>query len=97
MRKIKYPIYTDESVTDMFGYAPSLAPAMYAVAVAYAPGENASFWVIVQKFAQALRGKIGLSHDAVLSLIGQRPAGAINAARASLFSRMFAPGANYAN
>jgi hypothetical protein len=34
--------------------------------------ENSGIWIVVQKFAQTLRGKIGLSHDAVLSLIGQR-------------------------
>jgi len=54
---------------------------------AYASSENASSRIVVQQFAQSLRGKIGLSHDAVLSRIGQRLAGAINTARASLFSR----------
>jgi len=38
-----------------------------------APRKHARFAVVVKKFAQTLRGKIGLSHDAVLSLIGQRP------------------------
>lgn len=38
-----------------------------------APRKNARFWIVMKKFAQTLRGKIGLSHDAVLSLIGQRP------------------------
>ena len=38
------------------------------------PRKNAGFWVVVKKLAQHLRGKIGLSHDAVLSLIGQKPA-----------------------
>ena len=33
------------------------------------------FGVVVQQFAQALRRKIVGSHDAVLSLIGQRPGG----------------------
>lgn len=36
--------------------------------------ENAGQWIIMKKFAQAFCGKIGVSHDAVLSLIGQRPA-----------------------
>ena len=36
-------------------------------------GKNASILIVVKKFAQTLCGKIGLSHDAVLSLIGQRP------------------------
>jgi hypothetical protein len=37
------------------------------------PSKAPILWVVVEKFAQTLRGKIGLSHDAVLSLIGQRP------------------------
>lgn len=37
------------------------------------PRKDASVWVVVQKFAQACCGKIGLSHDTVTSLIGQRP------------------------
>ena len=36
--------------------------------------EYARLGVVVKKFAQTLRGKIGLSHDALLMLIGQRPA-----------------------
>ncbi len=36
------------------------------------PDENTSFWVVVKHFAQACCGKIGLSHDTVPSLIGQR-------------------------
>jgi len=39
-----------------------------------APAKYAGIWIVVKKLAQTLRGKIGLSHDAVLSLIGQRPA-----------------------
>ena len=38
------------------------------------PSKNPGFWIIMKKFAQAFCGKIGVSHDAVLSLIGQRPA-----------------------
>ncbi len=37
------------------------------------PSENASLWVVIKNFAQACCGKIGLSHDTVPSLIGQRP------------------------
>jgi hypothetical protein len=40
------------------------------------PRKNPGFRVVVKKFAQAFCGKIGLSHDAVLSLCGQRPGGA---------------------
>lgn len=39
------------------------------------PSEDAGFWIVVKKLAQMLRCKIGLSHKAVLSLIGQRRAG----------------------
>lgn len=35
--------------------------------------EYAGQWIVMKKFAQAFCGKIGVSHDAVLSLIGQRP------------------------
>jgi hypothetical protein len=49
------------------------------------PRKNAGFWSVVKKFAQSLRGKIGLSHEAVLSLIGQRPAGVTSAVRALSF------------
>jgi hypothetical protein len=38
------------------------------------PREHAALRVVLHKLAQTLRGKIGLSHEAVLSLIGQRPA-----------------------
>jgi len=41
--------------------------------------------VVIKKFAQSLRGKIRFSHDALLSLIGQRPASVFSTARASLF------------
>jgi hypothetical protein len=33
----------------------------------------ASFGIVVKKFAQTLRGKIGLSHEAPVKRIGQRP------------------------
>ena len=44
-----------------------------AIAGFYKPCKHASIWVVVKKFTQVCCGKIGLSHDAVLSLIGQRP------------------------
>lgn len=47
--------------------------------------KNSSIRIVVKQLAQSLRGKIGLSHEAVLSLIGQRPAPTINRLRASLF------------
>lgn len=50
------------------------------------PSKNASIGVVVEKFAQALRGKIGLSHDAPRKRIGQRPTGVSRTAWASSFS-----------
>ena len=35
--------------------------------------EDAGLGIVMKQFAHALRGKIGNSHEAVLSLIGQRP------------------------
>jgi hypothetical protein len=46
------------------------APALDAIE----PSEDAGFLIVVKQLAQALRGKIGLSHEALLKLIGQRPA-----------------------
>lgn len=37
------------------------------------PSKNASLRIVVKKLAQTLRGKIGLSHDAPVKRIGQRP------------------------
>ncbi len=42
------------------------------------PGKYAGSGVVVKQFAQTLCGKIGLSHDTVPSLIGQRPARVIS-------------------
>lgn len=38
------------------------------------PSQKPTIGRVIQKFAHALRGKIGLSHDAPRKLIGQRPA-----------------------
>ena len=86
--QVQDSINADESVAEVLGYAPRLTPIGNPIARRRYPRKNARLGIVVQQFAQSLRGKIGLSHDAVLSLIGQRLAGAINAARASLFSRM---------
>lgn len=51
---------------------------LYVVAIAYFSNKLSSISVVVKKFAYALRGKIGVSHDSVLSMIGQRPAIADN-------------------
>lgn len=55
--------------------------------------EHASLWIVVKQFAQTLRGKIGRSHEAALSLIGQGPAAIRSRLRASLFSPLALPGA----
>jgi hypothetical protein len=56
--------------------------------------EHARLRVVAKKGAQTRGGKIGLSHEAVLSLIGQRPACVASTARASLFSPLAAQGAS---
>lgn len=63
----------DDSITLLSptGY---VACECLAVAGVDSPPKDSGFWIVMKKFAQTLRGKIGLSHDAVLSLIGQRPA-----------------------
>lgn len=48
--------------------------------------QEASFVVVVKKFAQTLRGKIGISHDALQLLIGQRPARVDSASGLRYFS-----------
>lgn len=52
--------------------APSNAAALCEFAAIHKPCELASIRVIAEKLAQALRGKIGLSHWTVLSSGGQR-------------------------
>lgn len=54
--------------------SPSTTAARGCAPFCHQPGEDASLWVVVKKFAQALRGKIGLSHEALQLRIGQMPA-----------------------
>lgn len=42
------------------------------------PRKHPSFWVVMKNFTQTLCGKIGLSHDVLQLLIGQRPARVIS-------------------
>lgn len=49
------------------------------------PRQNAGFRGVVKKLAQTRGSKIGSSHEAVLSLIGQRPVSVASTERASLF------------
>ena len=72
MRPVVMTSNADLDVTS--AVAASGARLVASLASWVAPAKYAGFWVVMKKFAQTLRGKIGLSHDAVLSLIGQRPA-----------------------
>ena len=71
MRKVQLPIYGDETVA--IAVDASSGPVLRRSLAFTKPSEFAGPWAVIKKIAQALRGKIGLSHDAVLSLIGQRP------------------------
>lgn len=51
----------------------------------YQPSENAGCGIVRKKFARTRKGKIGSSHEAVPSLIGQRLAGVGSTERASPF------------
>lgn len=51
----------------------------------YSPCKQSRVRTVVKKFAQALCGKIGLSHDALQKLIGQRPGASANRLWASSF------------
>lgn len=62
----------------LIGNSPSYAPFSFVVWPINKPCKNASLRVVVKQFAQTLCGKIGLIHDTVLSLIGQRPARVIS-------------------
>ncbi len=73
MRKVQLPIYGDETVA--IAVDASSGPVLRRSLAFTKPSEFAGPWAVIKKIAQALRGKIGLSHDAVLSQIGQRLAG----------------------
>lgn len=57
----------------------------HSVGGGHNPSKQPRLGIVVKDFAQSLRGKIGLSHDALQLLIGQRPAGVDSTARASSF------------
>jgi len=71
---VPYSINPNYAVSVAVGAA-SHFPCVRPEAKLNAPCESATVGVVVKNFAQSLRGKIGLSHDAVLSQIGQRLAG----------------------
>jgi hypothetical protein len=76
----------ENEVTARLDCAPSVQPALglkvggvsllcgrkASIAKLLAPSKHTGFWCVIKNFAQTLRGKIGLSHDAVLSQIGQK-------------------------
>ena len=70
----------------VFGNASGLRASEISTHI-HSPGEKSRIRVVMQKLAQTLRSKIGLSHDALQKLIGQRPASVESAVRASLFYR----------
>lgn len=78
--------YFDVSARCAFGAGFAAGGAYAAPALdGLAPKELSSFWVVVQKLAQTLRGKIVASHEALQLRIGQRPTSVASAASASLF------------
>lgn len=63
----------DFNITAPLAFASCNAPDEISSSAGLQPNKRAQQWVVMQQLAQTLRSKIGLSHDAVLSLIGQRP------------------------
>lgn len=64
----------------------------YGVVFAGSASDDAGVGVVGEQLPRPVCTKIGSSHDAVLSLIGQRPGSVGSAARASLFSVAELPG-----
>lgn len=62
-----------------------VCPSMPSASAIGEPKEMARLRFVSKKFAQTLRGKIGSSHEALLLLIGQRPAAIRSRSRASSF------------
>jgi hypothetical protein len=65
-------INRDVEVAALFWAAGNLSDFDSAAGL-HEPRKNTRLWVVVKKLAQTLRGKIGLSHDAPVKRIGQRP------------------------
>ncbi len=76
MRKMEGSINSDKDVA-ITPFAASDITSFF-IRDSHLPRKDSSFWVVVKQFAQTLCGKIGLSHDTVPSLIGQRPARVIS-------------------
>lgn len=78
------PAFNDDVDVAKRGLASSNRPCFVFLPRHDTP-EYSGVLVVVQQLAQALRGKIGFSHEAAPSLIGQRLASVTSASRASLF------------
>lgn len=72
------------------GIKASCTFSVAASGATFCPCECARLGIVVNKFAQTLRGKIGSSHDAVLSLIGQKPGSIRSRSRLRYFSGLHA-------
>lgn len=69
---VRPPVESDGPVA-VIAHTASCVPGLM-IAAPSAPRERASLGIVMKKFAQALRGKIVRSHEALPLLIGQRPA-----------------------
>lgn len=82
-------VYADDDVALIVWFRARLGSSPDAEAFPVdPPGKYAGVRVVVEKFAQALGAKIGVSHNAVQSQSGQRLASVSSTARASLFYGM---------
>ena len=69
--RLKFPINGDSQVTILAKTSGRLS--LLRATARLSPHEYPSFGIVMKKFAQTLRGKIGNSHDALQLLIGQKP------------------------
>jgi len=86
MSKVLGTINANLDVSPAIGCAGSLS-FLRSASNGAAPEKHTSAGVVVQQFAQARSGKIGLSHEALLLLIGQRPLGVDAPQRLRHFAR----------
>jgi hypothetical protein len=83
---VKVPVDSRPEVSAINGAADSGADLDAAVWLDK-PSKYAGAGIVVKKLAQMLRGKIGLSHEALQLLIGQRPASVSALSGLRYFSR----------
>lgn len=91
MGLVQFPRNPDLGVLIAGADIPSHFTNNYSVGGPGSPSENTSVWAVVKNFAQTLCGKIGLSHDTVPSLIGQRLTRVSSACRPRYFSALAIP------